>query len=696
MHFFLLNRYKNYKVVTAQSGIKALEILSALKPDIILLDVMMQEMSGYEVCLKIQEKEDLSLIPVIFLTALTSAEDKAKAFSLGAADFLTKPIDKNCLYGVIEKHAATESKWRRFLDHKGEVLPKSSFSPKPRIADRSFPNYCNFLFDFLNIPDHEREPLKKFDTEGLSQRLQERHSLSKTRFSILMAQFVDLDYLSAVEMEDILLDTLPPKFCKHNRVVSVSYEDGIAFVLTDPFNMELINILQGKKPKKLFVTSTEAMAAAYSPGVLLTGGGMDTLALNIQSLYPGSIADLEKEANNLKVDLYASPLVRFVNKILEKAYAMEASDIHIEPFENMVVIRYRIDGELIVIQELRPKTLINIIVSRIKIMSRMDIVERRLPQDGRFSFKEFSETHLDFDVRVSSAPMKYGEKVVMRLLGREKSLLPLDQLGFSDELLACYRGILKSTFGMILHVGPTGSGKSMSLYSAINEINHSNINIQTAEDPIEYTLDGISQMQVNPAIGLTFKEALRCFLRQDPDTILVGEIRDKETAQMAVEASLTGHLLFSTLHTNDASSTFVRFIEMGIAPYLISSSILLICAQRLVKRLCLECRQSYTPDRAERKLAQVPPGDPLIFYRAVGCPACNNTGYKGRIGIYELLIPNDRFRSALVSEIISTEHVRKAAMEHCGMVPLFMDALEKVRAGVTSMEEVMSKVTIPG
>ena len=693
-----LLKKKNYNVIKAESGKKALEILDKQKPDIILLDILMKDMSGYEVCERIQEREDLSFIPVIFLTSLSSEQDKSRAFSLGAVDFLSKPIDKELLYTVIAKHSTTENKWKRFILRRDETKTLSDRKKQAQYANRTYSAFREFLFEFLNLSPDELAKMKSLKTESLAETLHDFKILDQSRFAILMAQFVGLEYLSAIETNNILMDVLPPIFSKHNKVVTIRFEDGFAFVMTDPFNFELIDILEGMKPKKLYISSPETISAIY-PLASAPHVDIDKLIQNVRELYPAadseaddtlSAADAE-QLSRLEANLNASPLVLFINRIIENAYRMGASDIHIEPFEKEVIARCRVDGELNIVQRLRPRGLINVIASRIKIMSHLDISERRLPQDGRFAFQQFTVKPLDFDVRVSCAPMKYGEKIVMRILDKKKTLLPLENLGFSEKALGVYRKQLRSPYGMILHVGPTGSGKSMSLYSALNEINKPNINILTAEDPIEYTLEGINQMQVNPIIGLTFKNALRCFLRQDPDVILVGEIRDHETAEISIEAALTGHLLFSTLHTNDAPSTVTRFIEMGIEPYMVSSSLVLICAQRLLRRLCPDCRKSYSPDNTEKHLAEIAPGIDATFYHPVGCPACNNTGYKGRVGIYELLVPNDSLRAVMNSENISTEMIRDLAVNQCGMVSLFLDAMEKVRDGITSMQEALSK-----
>jgi len=299
----------------------------------------------------------------------------------------------------------------------------------------------------------------------------------------------------------------------------------------------------------------------------------------------------------------SAPIIQLANRIIEDAYISGASDIHIEPMEKDLLVRYRIDG--LCQEKLRlPKQVSTALVTRLKIMCNLDISERRLPQDGRIVFKKYTKKNIDIDLRVATGPMNFGEKVVMRILDKQKSTLPLPALGFSEENLARYRECIRQPYGMILHCGPTGSGKSMTLYSALAEVNTPDMNIQTAEDPIEYTLPGLNQMQMNRQIGLTFARALRCYLRMDPDVILVGEIRDEETAGIASEAALTGHLLVSTLHTNDAPSTVTRLSEMGIEPFNISASLVCVCAQRLLRRVCKNCKMPYEPEGREKQILE--------------------------------------------------------------------------------------------
>lgn len=393
--------------------------------------------------------------------------------------------------------------------------------------------------------------------------------------------------------------------------------------------------------------------------------------------------DLESEES--------APIIQLANRIIEDAFFVGASDIHIEPWEKELVVRYRVDG--LTQEKLRlPIKVMGALVARLKIMCNLDIAERRLPQDGRIVFKQFTKKNVDIDLRVSTAPLNYGEGIVMRILDKQKSTLPLPSLGFSEANLARYRDCIRQPYGMILHCGPTGSGKSMTLYSALGEVNTIDVVIRTAEDPIEYTLPGINQMQMHRQIGLTFATALRAFLRQDPDIILVGEIRDKETANIAVEAALTGHLLISTLHTNDAPSTVARMTDMGIEPFMISSSLVCVCAQRLMRRLCKTCRQAYMPEGREKEVLQKAIGWSEQIYKAnpKGCPKCNNTGYKGRTGIHELMVTNDELIEGINREV-ETAELKKIAMRG-GMKTLHQDSMLKVKEGVSTMAEALSIV----
>lgn len=405
-------------------------------------------------------------------------------------------------------------------------------------------------------------------------------------------------------------------------------------------------------------------------------------------------ADLESdvvlvESDETEGSEGSAPIIQLANRVIEDAYISGASDIHIEPQEHDLLVRYRIDG---VLQEkLRlPSGVAKPLVTRLKIMCNLDIAERRLPQDGRIVFKKYTRKNIDVDLRVATGPINFGEKVVMRILDKQRSTLPLTALGFSEANLEIYRRAITQPNGMVLHCGPTGSGKSMTLYSALAEVASPEVNIQTAEDPIEYTMPGINQMQMNRLIGLTFARALRAFLRMDPDVILVGEMRDQETAEIAIEAAMTGHLLLSTLHANDAASTIARLVDMHIEPFLVSSTLIGVCSQRLLRRLCTTCRQQFEPGPRERALLEAALGWTGPIYTAAqgGCHMCGGVGYKGRIGIHEIMMNSEEMVAA-VSRGVDTAEIKRIAI-HTGMKTLHQDALLKVKEGFTSLEEALA------
>jgi type IV pilus assembly protein PilB len=445
-------------------------------------------------------------------------------------------------------------------------------------------------------------------------------------------------------------------------------------------------------PLKAVKEKAAAPAAQSGPSALEAASkGLEDLQASLDS-DAGDVEVLE-ELQEISADALArqgedAPVVRLVNVVLMSAIQKGASDIHIEPYEKELRVRYRIDGILYNIMA-PPMKYRDAIVSRVKIMSKLDIAEKRLPQDGRIKIR-FNESGVpkEIDFRVSVLPTLFGEKIVMRLLDKDKLMLDMTRLGFEPESLTKFENAILRPWGMVLVTGPTGSGKTNTLYSSISKINTTETNIMTAEDPVEFNLVGINQVQVRESIGLNFAAALRSFLRQDPNIILVGEIRDFETAEIAVKAALTGHLVLSTLHTNDAPSTINRLMNMGIEPFLVASSVHLICAQRLVRRICANCKEphpmqpnaliqaGFTPEEAEK----------VVTMKGKGCERCNNTGYKGRVGLYEVMEVTEELRELILVGASGLELRRKAIDE--GMITLRRSGLRKVMDGVATVEEV--------
>jgi type IV pilus assembly protein PilB len=530
--------------------------------------------------------------------------------------------------------------------------------------------------------------------DTLDRLLQDDYHL--TPFQILVAKGSSLGLapfnVSRYRVNNGTYEHLPLEFCKENLVMPVGqvgnfllvafanpFEVTVPNKITEMTGMRVIRLLSREKDlREKFNRDRTQGDAQFAEVVREIGQEFGEAAIEVT-------------ADNVNEE--SGPIIQLANRIIEDAYYGGASDIHIEPQEKEVIVRYRVDG--VCQEKLRlPAKVAPALVARLKIMCNLDITERRMPQDGRIVFKQYSKKGVDIDLRVATGPLNHGEGVVMRILDKQKSTLPLTALGFSAENLARYREVIRQPYGMILHCGPTGSGKSMTLYSALNEINSPEIVIRTAEDPIEYTLDGVNQMQMHKQIGLTFATALRAFLRQDPDIILVGEIRDKETADIAVEAALTGHLLLSTLHTNDAPSTIARLTDMEIEPFMISSSLLCVCAQRLMRRVCKNCRIPYEVKDREKEIFENGLGWSGQIFKASpkGCSKCSNSGYRSRVGIHELMIISEELVSG-INRGIETSALKKIAMKN-GMKTLHQDSLLKVKEGLTTLEEAIATVPI--
>ncbi len=392
--------------------------------------------------------------------------------------------------------------------------------------------------------------------------------------------------------------------------------------------------------------------------------------------------DMAEDEDTEELGVASAPIVKLVNSIVEQAVREKASDIHIEPYANEIRVRFRIDGELKEVMKLAKNTIAGI-TTRIKIIGRMNIAERRVPQDGRVETKLGGR---DIDMRISTLPTVYGEKTVIRLLDRSGFNFTKEGLGFSEKNLKIFDNILGQPYGMILVTGPTGSGKSTTLYTVLQELNQINKNVITVEDPVEYKLKGINQVQVNAKAGLTFATGLRSILRQDPDIVMVGEIRDGETAEIATRAAITGHLVLSTLHTNDSPSTVARLVDMGIEPYLVSSAVIGVVSQRLVKRLCPKCKEAYEASEKEKHLLEVGSQESLTLYKPVGCNICNG-GYKGRTAVHEIMPINEEIRS-LIDKGANIDELRKKAVED-GMTTLLQSAANLAKEGTTSYEEVL-------
>jgi general secretion pathway protein E len=477
--------------------------------------------------------------------------------------------------------------------------------------------------------------------------------------------------------------TLPYTFARQNQV-AVTREDGELLVLcTDSTPREALLEVQRVCGARLQLNCLGDQAFTQQLGRLYGDGmtGASQLSENLHEELGLADAAAQLPTDDLLDKADEAPIIRFINALLTEAIRDGASDVHVEPFEDHLLVRFRIDGQLA--EKLRTnRALAPQLVSRIKVMARLDIAEKRLPQDGRISLRIAGRA---VDVRLSTLPSNHGERLVLRLLDKQAGRLDLGQLGMPDQALGLVRELVHQPHGIVLVTGPTGSGKTTTLYAALSEINDGQRNIMTVEDPIEYDIAGIGQTQVNNKVGMTFAGGLRAMLRQDPDVVMVGEIRDTETAEIAVQASLTGHLVLSTLHTNTAVGAITRLRDMGIEAFLISSSLIGVVAQRLVRRLCAACREARPASDVERRLLELGPGDHLLYHPR-GCEHCNNLGYRGRFGIYEILQVDDAVREAISQGKSETEMVQRHRRDR---QRLKQKAADAVLAGETSPEEAM-------
>ncbi|MGE5762466.1 MAG: GspE/PulE family protein, partial [Mycobacterium leprae] len=522
---------------------------------------------------------------------------------------------------------------------------------------------------------------------GLGRVLVEQGVLSEAQFVAALAAQIGLRF---VDLADFPIDaaavaSVSDAVCRRYAALPIGYEDGkLLLAMADPadvFAVDDVRSITGHDVKPVVVTRTDVLAAIDR--YHRADGDLDDLTMALDT------AAEEDDLSNVREVVDDAPIVKFVNLLIAQAIQDRASDIHIEPGERELRVRFRIDGVLHEVMR-SPKAIQSGVISRLKIMADINIAERRVPQDGRLSV---TTSGRKVDLRVATLPTVWGEKVVMRILDNSTAMLKLSDLGFSEGNYTRYAASFGKPYGMILVTGPTGSGKSTTLYATLNIVSTSDKNVIIGEDPVEYRLPGINQVQTNAKAGLTFASALRSILRSDPDIVLIGEIRDHETALIAVEAALTGHLVLSTLHTNDAPSAMTRLVEMGIEPFLVGSAVDAVLAQRLARRLCVKCKEPYTPSPDVLVQARFPwrEGEELpTLHRAAGCSVCSKTGYKGRVALHEVMDVTEDVERLVVSRASAAAIAEVARSQ--GMLTLREDGMAKVAAGVTSLDEILRVV----
>jgi len=556
-----------------------------------------------------------------------------------------------------------------------------------------------------DIQDAEQIKLEKGGEIG--EILISKNMITETQLLESKSSMYEIPFLPNLQLENIKTDLsvhIPIQFLKkyyimpfeegnhepdsenHNEE-SESVNQNWIIAINDPSCFQplddLIRILD-LNDYRLVLSTKKSILNAINMSYDQSTNSAEQLVQDMEEDSDSIITEIEDTADLLD-DTSDAPIIKLVNQIISQSIKARASDIHIEPFQDNLKVRYRVDGILYDLLS-PPKWAQAALISRVKIMAQLNIAEKRLPQDGRIEVKKGNKK---IDIRVSTIPTSFGERVVLRLLEKTSSLLSLSDLGMAPDKLKLFEGLIKSPNGIVLVTGPTGSGKTTSLYAALSSINTPDINIITIEDPVEYQITGIGQIQVNSKIDLTFARGLRSIVRQDPDVILIGEVRDQETAEIAVHSALTGHLVFSTLHTNDSASAITRLVDMGIEPFLISSSILAVIAPRLVRVLCTECREPYIPDEDDMKSIGI---TPKLFagktiYRKGGCEKCSNIGYQGRVSIFEIMIMDANLKKMILQTHDSNQITNEAVSQ--GMVTLRQDGISKVLKGITTISEVL-------
>jgi general secretion pathway protein E len=532
------------------------------------------------------------------------------------------------------------------------------------------------------------------DTKAkLGEILVEKELISEEDMLRALAYQLDLPYYARLPVHDIdatLVDNIPINFCRDNKILPVAKDDfNVTVAVADPLNIFPIDDLR-------LILSININMIVSPPAVIdnsinrVFERSNDASQKVLEDLNePETVTDdLEETRDLLESSDDEAPVIRLVNGLLANAVKEGASDIHIEPYENEIMVRFRIDGTLQDKMQI-PKRHASMLATRIKIIGKLNIAEKRIPQDGRIGFRVAGK---DIDVRLSTLPTAHGERIVMRLLDKSKGVFRLDQLNLDKEVYEQWLDLIESKHGIVLVTGPTGSGKTSLLYSSLMHINTTDINIVTVEDPVEYQLAGVGQTEVQEKIGLNFMSALRAILRQDPDVVMIGEIRDSETAGIAIQASMTGHLVLSTIHTNDTASTVTRFLDLDVEPFQIASAVLGIMSQRLVRKLCTNCHEQYDPNEEEIKLMNTTKeeiADKKIYRAGPGCDTCFGLAYKDRMGVHELLTMNDHIRDTLMTTQ-EANAIKKAAIES-GMKTLRESAISKVLLGLTSLDEALNK-----
>jgi len=676
----LLLTNAGYNVKTAESGISALQAISEEKPDLILLDIMMPRMDGYNVCSRLQKKRETAYIPVIFVTALGEKQDKARAFAVGAVDYLVKPIQKDILIHKVQTHLKTNTQWKE--------LHKDSAQRYERILPSDFIQFKEYLFDQLSL-----DPEKKYQFSNiLPSKIYSISSdigINNNKMAQYIAEFLKLPYVSHINPEDVKLGVLPTPFCKSNHVVAVndvSAEN--AFVLSNPFDWYLLENL--KKFTGLDVTVKPIISGPDNIDMLFKyDTTKEDKEVSIVEDKKITTPVIETVAKVPESEIKKYPIVYITNSIIDKAVNERASDIHIEPKKTNVVVRFRIDGDLGEFFTLKKNTGAKII-SRLKVLGGLDIGEKRKPQDGAFAAIIDNRT---FNLRVASTSTPNGESVIIRLLEPYAKPKELKELGMTDKQVNTTINMVNRTTGLILIVGTTGSGKSTTIYSLLHKTNLETRSLISVEDPVEYRIHLANQQQVNEKAGVTFEALLKSAVRQDPDILFMGEVRDQYSAKMSMDFASTGHLTITSLHTSTATSAIFRLERLDLDRGVMADSIRGIVAQKLMKKLCPYCKKIVPISKEETDMLTPFTDDiPSQVAHPVGCVKCDNIGYYGREGIYEIL-EFDPEISEMIRSNTPISEIRSFARKR-GDYLISNHAVDKVKGLIFTPNDVYENVLV--
>lgn len=690
--------------LTTEDGQEGWEVFQTTPDiDVILSDWMMPRVDGLELCRRVRSTERPGYTFFVFVTALGAKEHLLEGMQAGADEYLTKPVDVDQLEAmlitasrIVSLHRHLEGGADRAESAgSGPVTEREKKRPPGRRRTRT---RGGKLWDVLLSQGKLTEQqvqraieAQRSDRRELGKVLVTLGYISEENLVQAQAEWLGLDYmeLSEVYVDRNAVDLVPDRLLRKYEALPIYEQDGnLVVAMSDPTNIHALEDLRlaSGRPITPVVTTRENLQRTRTRMFNANNDVADILE-------ESAGADIEDHGDvelGVEALIEEAPVVRLVSSVLQQAVAEGASDIHLEPQAAELAVRFRVDGVLREVMSIPPKLQAGV-VARLKVLANLDIAERRAPQDGRFTLKLSSHR---IDLRVASIPTVFGEEMVLRLLDTSNLQSGLAELGFGARDFERYEEVFRRPYGTILVTGPTGSGKSTTLYSTLGELNSPEKKIFTIEDPVEYRLPGINQVQVNPKAGLTFASGLRSILRHDLDVVMIGEIRDYETAKISVEAALTGHLVLATLHTNDAPTAVTRLTEMGVEPFLTSSAVDCVIAQRLARRLCDRCKKSVDIEEEILSGIRFPfehaPAEGLRFYKAVGCARCGGTGYRGRLGIYEVMVVNDEIKDMILRKASPSQIVRAA--ERVGMLRLRDDGLMKAASGSTSIEEILRTV----